>query len=382
MILSQLSSDVNEDHKYSDVFEEHNVLQSEQIKSKSEYDDNLWGLESRVKFQKLTHDQINVLKKLITNSGMNLNEIGAKYCVSYSVLQRIKLLTNNQINDISTRRIKKLYGSKREEVIMLINKYLQENTHTITSKEIAAHVNQILQSDYDANFIRKIMKDQLMLRFKRIKQRPNNIDLYKVKLIRRLFALRFAKVVSEKTLIVNIDESSINRGISTKYSWGIKGIPIECRNSPFSGSISLVMAICSNGAWISFVLNETINSDNFIWFLKILHQWLSSHNNFDYSDVILMLDNWAFHKSSISKTFILNLGYTTIYLPAYSPDFAPIEMWFSLIKRNLSSSCKKEAIRISLKHNYNKIYSSLSTIKSSIIRKMFGNLYRNINEYL
>ena len=84
---------------------------------------------------------------------MNLNEIGAKYCVSYSVLQRIKLLTNNQINDISTRRIKKLYGSKREEVIMLINKYLQEHTHTITSKEIAAHVNQILQSDYDANFI-------------------------------------------------------------------------------------------------------------------------------------------------------------------------------------------------------------------------------------
>ena len=53
--------------KYSDVFEEHNVLQSEQIKSKSEYDDNLWGLESRVKFQKLTHYQINILKKLITN---------------------------------------------------------------------------------------------------------------------------------------------------------------------------------------------------------------------------------------------------------------------------------------------------------------------------
>ena len=41
IILSQLSSDVNEDHKYSDVFEEHNALQSEQIKYKSEYDDNL-----------------------------------------------------------------------------------------------------------------------------------------------------------------------------------------------------------------------------------------------------------------------------------------------------------------------------------------------------
>ena len=71
MILSQLSSDVNEYHKYSDVFEEHNVLQSEQIKSRSEYDDNLWGLESRVKFQKLTHDQINVLKKLIPYSTLS-----------------------------------------------------------------------------------------------------------------------------------------------------------------------------------------------------------------------------------------------------------------------------------------------------------------------
>ena len=84
-------------------------------------------------------------------------------------------------------------------------------------------------------------------------------------------------MVSKKALIVNVDESSINRGVSTWYSWGIKDIPFECRNYPYSGSVSLVMEICSNGTWISFLFNDTIDSNNFIWFLKISHQCLMSN---------------------------------------------------------------------------------------------------------
>ena len=57
-------------------------------------------------------------------------------------------------------------------------------------------------------------------------------------------------------MVVNIDESSINRGIITNFSWGINCVPIESKNCIFSGSLSLVMAICSNGTWLSFMLDE------------------------------------------------------------------------------------------------------------------------------
>ena len=43
------------------------------------------------------------------------------------------------------------------------------------------------------------------------------------------------------------------------------------------------------------------------------------------------------------------LSYKIYYIPAYSPDFAPIEMCFSLLKRNLSELNKNENVKLSFK---------------------------------
>ena len=182
------------------------------------------------------------------------------------------------------------------------------------------------------------MKTLENLSYKRIKSRPSNIEMNWIKLIRKLFVLKFAKMVSSEVLVVNIEESSINRGIMTNYSWEIKGVPIESKNCSFSGSLSLVMVIYSNDTWLIFMLDETVNSLKFIWFIKIFHNWTISNNYFGYNEVLILLDNWSFHKSSTSISLLKTLGYAVAFLPVYSPDFAPIEMCFSLLRRNLSES--------------------------------------------
>ena len=48
--------------------------------------------------------------------------------------------------------------------------------------------------------------------------------------------------------------------------WGVIGHPIECQNSALAGSASMIMAILSNGSWITLVTRETIYSNNFTWF--------------------------------------------------------------------------------------------------------------------
>ena len=78
-------------------------------------------------------------------------------------------------------------------------------------------------------------------------------------MIRNLFAVKFSKFISKDTLLINIDESSINRNTKLQYSWWFKGVPIESQNSLFVGSVRMVMAILSNSSWINFVINETIN---------------------------------------------------------------------------------------------------------------------------
>ena len=88
----------------------------------------------------------------------------------------------------------------------------------------------------------------------------------------------------------------------------------------------MIMAILSNGSWITLVTSETINSSNFTWFLKMMANWFHSHDYFGYSEVILLLDNCYIRKGSSSTKVLQSFRFTTLFIPAYNPNFAPVEL--------------------------------------------------------
>ena len=66
-----------------------------------------------------------------------------------------------------------------------------------------------------------------------------------------------------------------------------------------------------------------------------MNNWLKSNDNFGFDDVVILLDNASIHKYKEMKIIIEKLKCKVIYLLAYRPEFAPIEMSFSLLKRDL-----------------------------------------------
>ena len=147
-------------------------------------------------------------------------------------------------------------------------------THAFNSYEISYHVNSKLQENYKPWLIKTIMKKKLNLSYKKIKPRPNSINFDKVIACRQLFSIKFSQLISSSSLVINIDETSINRHITTNYSWSFKGKKYEAKNSPFIGSINWIMTILSNGSWFSLLMKHTSNSDNFENFWKRLNSWL------------------------------------------------------------------------------------------------------------
>ena len=125
--------------------------------------------------------------------------------------------------------------------------------------------------------------------------------------------------------MINIDESSINRNAKNAYSRGVKGCSIKCQNSIIAGSASMIIAICSNGAWITLVTNETINSNKFAWFLKILADWLHSHNYFGNPHAMLLLDNCSIHKGSLTVIVLQSFSFKTLFIRVFSSYFPPVE---------------------------------------------------------
>ena len=74
------------------------------------------------------------------------------------------------------------------------------------------------------------MKEKLRYSYKRIKSRPNQIIFERIKSIRSLYAIKLKQIVTSNVLIINIDDSSINKHIKHNYGWSHKGITCEAKN--------------------------------------------------------------------------------------------------------------------------------------------------------
>jgi transposase len=73
----------------------------------------------------------------------------------------------------------------------------------------------------------------------------------------------------------------------------------------------------------------SVNGKVFLRYVKRhLAPWLRP------GDVVIM-DNLNFHKMKVVRAAIEAVGATPIYLPTYSPELNPIEMWWADMKRAL-----------------------------------------------
>ena len=226
------------------------------------------------------------------------------------------------------------------------------------------------------------MKNELKLSFKKVKARPNTIKFDVLKASRQLFAVKFTQLITKETLVINIDETSFNRRINNTYSWSRKGIPFEAKNSPFIGSINWIMSIWSNGTWFLQLTNETADSNKFKLFLDKLNEWIIINESFQKQEVLIVLDNWSIHKSKEVMQKLKQISNKIPYLPAYTPQFAPIELWFSKIKENLRRSWSNKVVKLSEKSGYNDKYQALKDLKSKDIKLLFKEMYSIVNKFL
>jgi transposase len=56
---------------------------------------------------------------------------------------------------------------------------------------------------------------------------------------------------------------------------------------------------------------------------------------------VVVIDNASFHKGDVIKTMIEAVGCSLIYLPAYSPDFNPIEHFWHSVKNEIRKVMEK-----------------------------------------
>ena len=204
-----------------------------------------------------------------------------------------------------------------------------------------------------------------------------------------MFWIQLLTAMKTSECLINIDETSFSRLMKNEYSWIRKGENETINNIWFSNSMSMISAITSEGSTISWWVNGSINSDIFSKFIRNLKEFMMKNMKLPLDKVLLILDNASIHKSKSMRRLYLDEGLRVIFLPAYAPELAPIEKYFSIIK----SRMLKEASGIQLNWRSNNAMEKLSrvfmkTTREEIIRlwttltKEMNNLLENLDDII
>jgi hypothetical protein len=133
------------------------------------------------------------------------------------------------------------------------------------------------------------------------------------------------------------DESHFNRlTLRRPYAWSIRGERASRYEIFHRGTkYSILPALSFEGIIHLEVVKNAITGDDFRRFIEGL---LPHMNEWPLPNSVLIVDNASIHKVAGIREMVEERGARLIYLPAYSPDFNPIELAFSTIKSWLRSN--------------------------------------------
>lgn len=138
---------------------------------------------------------------------------------------------------------------------------------------------------------------------------------------------RFDTVVMKDTLMVSLDECSFSEKVVPTYGYSRIGEKCTIRNQKGSWNThSLILGIGSDGTSCHKICKGSVNRERFGEFVM----------NMPYlPGTVVLMDNCPIHYKLLD-VFDAK-GYTPLFLSPYSPDFQPVELAFSKIKRQFRS---------------------------------------------
>ena len=141
--------------------------------------------------------------------------------------------------------------------------------------------------------------------------------------------------------LVYLDESGIDDNEVYEYAWGKKGERIYgLRHSHRKKRLSIISSLNCRKLKAPFVFEGSCTKKLFEMYVEqILLPTLRPGQT-------VIMDNASFHKGNKITKLIEDAGCDLLYLPPYSPDFNPIEHYWTTVKYHIKTSARyKNQIR-------------------------------------
>ena len=161
--------------------------------------------------------------------------------------------------------------------------------------------------------------------------------------------------------LIFLDEFGINLAMTRTYARAPRGKRAHVTEPfPHGGNISVISALGVHGVCAPMMIEGAINAEVFELYVKhLLAPCLRPGS-------IVLLDNVKFHYSPKAIALIEAAGAWVLHLPAYSPDFNPIEGCIAKLKETLRSFKARTQRKLS-----NALAKAIALVTESDIRGWF-----------
>lgn len=131
--------------------------------------------------------------------------------------------------------------------------------------------------------------------------------------------------------LVYIDESGCDKRVGFRRTgWSPLGTaPVQTTRFHRGNRYQILPAYCQDGILVSRVFQCSTDS---VVFEDFIQQVLQHCRPWPESKSVLIMDNASFHHSERIKQMCADAGVKLLYLPPYSPDLNPIEIFFGRLK--------------------------------------------------
>lgn len=262
--------------------------------------------------------------------GMSPTLIVACFGISYKTLKRWvkRYESEGQVSDqVRSGRPTKLPPEQEAELKEMI---VSQKRRVWTAR----HVSVVLQTVFGVVFAVKYlpqMLGRLGLSFHKAVHRLERQDNEKRRVwIQTTLPALYAEAIKAGWRIFFQDEVGFQTEGTLAYTWGAKGEKIEIPNQGRHGRVNLIGAFeLGTGLFYGVLTRCKVNACRFRRFLCHLKHEMRTDK------LLLICDNARFHKAKWLQEWLkTQLTWLRLeFLPAYSPDFNPIERLWRWIKQ-------------------------------------------------
>ncbi len=292
----------------------------------------------------MTEPLFNQIKRLISQSvpvAEIVNITGLGKSAVYNALQKINENPSFSFSELYSKAGRKNlnYDEILGKLKSVVNEDQSLTQHGISTKIEETHGSMLKQPQ-----VCKLLKKAGLTR-KRLKKKAAvvNTESHAIKV--REYARGFLAFRSREILF--LDETGFNLHTSINYGYSEVGISPVTYVPPSKGQNLSACCIISQSGLIHYkLIDGGFNGTTFMDYLVEL-----SNNRILKSGVVLVLDNAPIHKTIVVREFLERIGVIVSFLPPYSPDFNPIENFFSSVKSRLHAIRPRAETRDRLKEN-------------------------------